>query len=143
MAKSSRFTGRRPLWVWIIVLFYGFSGVTALLSLLGLFTAPPDLAGEELTALKRAALTWSLGGLLPAANLVGSFLLFQMHRYAFYVFVGVFLVNLGNMTGHFLFAGAAAQLNSGSGLAGVVIGMAVSLVVCGYLLQLKKTGVLR
>lgn len=142
MTILPRFSSRRPFWVWLIVLFYGFSGMAGLLSLIGLLNAPATIHPEELAALKRAALAWSLGGLLPAANLVGSILLFKLHRYAFYLFCGTFLVNLGNMAGHFVFGGAAARLNSGSGLAGVIIGMGVTLVVCGYLYKLKKTGIL-
>ncbi|MBW2220646.1 MAG: hypothetical protein JRF40_14340 [Deltaproteobacteria bacterium] len=131
----------RPFWVWIISLFYIFSGTMTLLTVyqihFGIIPAEP----AQLATLRKASMLWSMCGLIPAANIAGGLLLLMLHKLSFYIFSGTIILNIINILRHFVTTGFAVQLNTGS-MFGVIVGMGMALVVCIYTYRLKKLGII-
>lgn len=133
--------GKRPFWVWIISLFYIFSGTMTLLTVyqihFGMIPADP----AQLETLRKASMLWSMCGLIPAANIAGGLLLLMLHKLSFYVFSGTIILNITNILRHFITTGFAVQLSTGS-VFGVIVGLGMTLVVCIYTYRLKKLGII-
>ena len=133
---------KRPFWVWLISAFFLFSGVMNLSMLWLILTGNLNLPAEELAMIRKTSLAWTLGGLLPLANLAGAVSLFLLRRIAFYIFSGMFVAGVGNGLVQFLILDWSLQTISGQGLAQVFIGYAITLAVCIYTYHLKEQNIL-
>ena len=132
----------RPFWVWIISGFYLFSGVMNLSMLLMIHTENPGLTPEALADLQKTAMTWTLGGLLPLANLAGAGFLFMLRKPAFYIFSGMLAAGLLNGLIQFIRLDLSLEPLTRQGLTQALLGYAVTLCVCIYTYYLKKQGTL-
>jgi hypothetical protein len=133
---------KRPFWVWLISAFYLFSGVMNLSMLWLILTGDVNLPPEELAMAKQTSLAWTLGGLLPLANLAGAVTLFRLRKIAFYIFTGMFITGLANGLVQFALLDWSLQTASGQGLSQVVIGYLITLAVCIYTYHLKTQNIL-
>ena len=133
---------KRPFWVWLISAFYLFSGVMNLSMLWLIITGDVNLPPEELAMAKKTSLAWTLGGLLPLANLAGAVTLFRLRKIAFYIFTGMFIAGLANGLVQFALLDWSLQTVSGQGLSQVAIGYLITLAVCIYTYHLKTQNII-
>lgn len=133
---------KRPFWVWIISGFYLFSGVMNLSMLLMIHTENPGLTPEALATLQKTAMAWTLGGLLPLANLAGAVFLFMLRKPAFYIFSAMLAAGLLNGIIQFARLDASLETLSRQGLTQALLGYTITLCVCIYTYRLKKQGTL-
>jgi len=133
---------KRPFWVWLISAFYLFSGVMNLSMLWLILTGDVNLPPEELAMAKKTSLAWTLGGLLPLANLAGAVTLFRLRKIAFYIFTGMFIAGLANGLVQFALLDWSLQTVSGQGLSQVAIGYLITLAVCIYTYHLKTQNII-
>ncbi len=135
---------RRPIWVWLISVFYfgfGASGIMAVGMALVLFfrgSVPP----EQLPVLN-TMLQSSLWGLLPAVSVAGALSLFFMKKIAFPIFTGLLAIRTALpaiFAAHpdYGFSKSTAEM-----IAGYALGYGILLGVCIYAYHLRKTGQLR
>lgn len=133
---------KRPFWVWLISAFYLFSGVMNLSMLWLILTGDVNLPPEKLAMAKQTSLAWTLGGLLPLANLAGAVTLFRLRKIAFYIFTGMLFAGLANGLVQFALLDWSLQTVSGQGLSQVAIGYLITLAVCIYTYHLKTQNIL-
>lgn len=133
---------KRPFWVWLIFAFYLFSGVMNLSMLWLILTGDVNLSPEELSMARKTSLAWTLGGLLPLANIAGAVSIFLLRKMAFYIFSGMFIAGLANGMLQFVLLDWSLQTVSGQGLSQVGIGYLITLAVCIYTYRLKKQNIL-
>lgn len=135
---------RRPIWVWLISIFYlgfGLSGLMAVAMALVIFSQGkiPEGEIESLNTLMRS----SLWGMLPAVNIAGAISLFLLRKIALPIFSVLLIVKLGlqlffENTLAAAFSGGNAEMIIGYGL-----GYGILLAVCIYTWRLKKAGILK
>ena len=133
---------KRPFWVWLISAFYLFSGVMNLSMLWLILTGDVNLPPEKLAMAKQTSLAWTLGGLLPLANLAGAVTLFRLRKIAFYIFTGMLFAGLANGLVQFALLDWSLQTVSGQGLSQVAIGYLITMAVCIYTYHLKTQNIL-
>jgi hypothetical protein len=107
-----------------------------------ILTGDVNLPPEELAMAKQTSLAWTLGGLLPLANLAGAVTLFRLRKIAFYIFTGMFITGLANGLVQFALLDWSLQTVSGQGLSQVAIGYLITLAVCIYTYHLKTQNIL-
>lgn len=105
-------------------------------------TGSVNLPAEELAMVKKTAMVWTLGGLLPMANLAGAISLFLLRKIAVYIFSGMFAAGLINGIIQLILLDWSFQTISSQSLAQVVVGYAITLAVCIYAFRLKEQNVL-
>lgn len=96
----------------------------------------------ELTELRRAAVAWTLAGLLPLANLAGSVCLFLLKKAAFPIFSAMFAASVANGAIQLLFLDWSFESVSGKGLSQVLIGWGITFGAVLYTYHLKRKGIL-
>ncbi|MBS3757497.1 MAG: hypothetical protein KGY61_02430 [Desulfobacterales bacterium] len=133
---------KRPFWVWIISAFFLFSGVMNLSMLWLILTGNVNLPAEELETIRKTSMLWTLGGLLPLANLAGAVSLFMLRKIAFYIFSGMLIAGLANGVVQLFLLDWSLQTISHQGLIQVVVGYFITFAVCIYAYLLKKQNVL-
>ena len=133
---------KRPFWVWLIFAFYLFSGVMNLSMLWLILTGDVNLSPEELSMARKTSLAWTLGGLLPLANIAGAISIFLLRKMAFYIFTGMLIAGLANGIVQFALLDWPLQTASRQGLTQVAIGYLITLAVCIYTYRLKKQNIL-
>ncbi len=134
---------RRPVWVWVISIFYfgvGISGLMAVAMALIVHSQGPGPAGEasSMDDLMRS----SLWGLLPAANIACAASLFMMRKIAFIVFSCMLAAKLMLQL---LFETPLSEALSGGNtemIIGYGIGYIILIAVCLYTWRLRQTGLL-
>jgi len=107
-----------------------------------ILTGNINLSPEELAIARKTSLAWTLGGLLPLANLAGAVTLFRLRKIAFYIFSSMFIAGLANGMVQFVLLDWSLQTVSGQGLSQVGIGYLITLAVCIYTYRLKKQNIL-
>jgi hypothetical protein len=134
---------RRPIWVWLISVFYfgfGASGVMAAAMALMLIHRG-SVEPAQLPELK-ILLQSSLWGLLPAISMAGALSLFFMKKTAFPIFISLLALRTAMPA---IFASHPAlglsQANSDM-ILGYALGYAILLGVCFYVYRLGKSGLL-
>lgn len=143
MPVLSRFKNpKRPYWVWLISGFYLFSGMMNLSMLMLIHTENPGLSPQELAVLQKTAMAWTLGGLLPLANLAGAVMLFLLRKTAFYIFSAMLIAGVLNSLFQFSRLDWSLETLSRQGLSHVLVGYAITLAVCLYTYRLKQQQVL-
>ncbi len=133
---------RRPFWVWLISAFFLFCGTMNLCLLWVIANGSLQLPPAELAAIRKAALAWTLFGLLPAANLAGAIFLFLLRKAAFYIFSAMFIAGLANAGIQLLLLDTAPSQFTGQGLWQALTGYAITLAVCIYTFRLKQRHIL-
>ena len=127
---------RRPVLVWVILIFYAFSMLS--LVALALMRLPGHPLGEAASSAR--IYTWfdyleSYG--LAALKLAAAVELFRLRRVAVKLFFGIFSLNL-LATGYDLFSKGHPSV----GLTGVLVGFAIFMSICLYSWWLERKGVL-
>ena len=110
--------------------------------LLMIHTENPGLTPEALADLQKTAMTWTLGGLLPLANLAGAVFLFMLRKPAFYIFSGMLAAGLLNGLIQFIRLDISLEPLTRQGLTQALLGYAITFCVCIYTYYLKKQGAL-
>ncbi len=143
MSVLSRFKNpKRPFWVWLISGFYLFSGMMNLSLLMLIHTENPGVSPQELAVLQKTAMAWTLGGLLPLANLAGAVMLFLLRKTAFYIFSAMLIAGVLNGLFQFVRLDWSLETISRQGLSHVLFGYAITLAVCLYTYRLKQQKIL-
>lgn len=142
--KTQNPKNRRPIWVWLISIFYlgfGLSGLMAVAMALIIFSQGkiPEGEIESLNSLMRS----SLWGMLPAVNIAGAVSLFLLRKIAFPIFTGLLIIKL--ILQLFFETPLAEALSSQNTqmIIGYGLGYAILTAVCIYTWRLKKTGILK
>jgi hypothetical protein len=131
----------RPVWVWVIFIFYLLSALSLMLSFAIIFSG--RLPMSETTRQYFAninALEYLLTFVITVTNVVAAVQLFRLRRVSQYLFpaalfLGVLSWGLRLVLGHGFPAGA--------GLGQVVFGWVIALLVCLYTWRLARLGVLK
>ncbi|MBS3756782.1 MAG: hypothetical protein KGY56_13870 [Desulfobacterales bacterium] len=135
---------RRPIWVWLISIFYlgfGLSGLMAVGMALILYSQG-NISADKLPSMY-SLLRSSLWGILPAANIAAAVSLFMMRKIAFSIFTGLLIVKAILQV---LFETPLAEALAGQNtqmIIGYGLGYAILLAVCIYTYRLGQTGRLR
>lgn len=98
------------------------------------------MPAEELAVIRAQAKTWTLYGLLPAANIAAAISIFKMRKIAFYLFSFILSARLAIIVFHALFTDMTEQITMGPALTGTIIGFGINLAVCFYTYRLKQEG---
>ena len=134
---------RRPVWVWIIFVFYVFSAASTLISYFLLFSGAINIPEEQKQYM--ANLTFAdhaLTFLMGTVNLVAAVLFFRLKKVSAYLFPASFVVGLLMTLWHVATKGWLTAMG-GSGLIGALFGWAIAGAVCAYAWRLRKNGVLK
>ena len=136
---------KRPLWVWVIAIFYfgfGLSGLMAI-TMAFLLQLQVTIPAEQTAALNHLMRS-SLYGLLPAASIAGAVALFRMRRMAFYIFVSMLAVRLVQpLLFHPLLPVPVKPEDNSDMVIGYAMGYVILIAVCIYTFTLKKAGHLK
>ena len=143
MTNENESRRKRPIWVWIISIFYLISAGWTLFSFFLIFSgaiviSPAQEAYFNSLTTTDFTLTIAVGG----ANLVGAVTLFLLRKVAFYFFLAALGTTLMLTAWHWTTKGWAEALG-GAGLTGALIGYGLSFAVCVYAWRLTKKGTLR
>ena len=134
---------KRPIWIWLISLFFFVSAIWTLLSFYLIWSGAIPLEPAQRAYFDRLTLIdHALTIVVGLLNLSGAIALFLLRRIA----RNLFLSSLGMSL--ILAAWQAAtkgwvEAIGGAGFVGVLIGYALLIVVCIYAWHLSKEGVLR
>lgn len=134
---------KRPFPVWLIFAFYLFSGVMNLSMLWMILTGEVNLSPQELSMVRKTSLAWTLGGLLPLANIAGAVSLLLLRKIAFYIFSGMFVAGLANGIVQAAIMEWPLTGVSPQNFIHAAVGYLIMLAVCIYTSRLKKQGVLQ
>jgi hypothetical protein len=134
---------KRPIWVWVISIFFFVSAGWTLLSFALIFSGiiPLDAAQkayfDKLTAVDYAATL-----IIGACNFIGAIALFLLRRIAVPLFATALALTLVMTIWQSATKGWVEAM-SGPGLVGALVGYALLIVVCIYAWHLSRKGVLR
>lgn len=134
---------KRPVWVWVITIFFLLSAVWTLLSFYLILSGsiPIDPAQkayfDQLTPLDYLS-TVGVG----LINIAGAITLFMLLKIARILFLCSLVLSLGITAWHATTKGWVEAIG-GAGLVGAMIGYAILAIVCVYAWHLTKKGVLR
>jgi hypothetical protein len=112
-----------------------------LLSLWQIQTGQIPVGIEQLADLKKASLTWSLGGLIPVLNIAAAVSLFLLRKVALYLFMAIVALGLINGLWQLLTSDWFENIG-GQGCLGAIIGYSIATLICVYIFRLKQRGVL-
>jgi hypothetical protein len=134
---------KRPVWVWIISLFYVLGAVATSLSFIEIFSGmvPLDQA-HKIYFQSMTPFDWSLTAIIGLGNLVGAILLFILRRWAYFFFAGAFLISLLQE----IYQVGARNLIGVLGIAafvGSIIGYGINIAIIIYSRSLAKSGLLK
>lgn len=133
---------KRPVWVWIISIFFFLSAGWTLLSFYLVYSGAIPLQPEQTAYFESLTpVDHGLTILLGLTNLGGAVALLLLRRAALYLFVGAFVLDTVMTIWHTLTKGWVAAIG-GAGLVGMLIGYGLIVAVCIYVWKLKKSGVL-
>ncbi len=113
----------------------------SLLSLYQIQSGTLKVSPEELAQLKHASLAWSLGGIIPLADIAAAITLFMLRKVAFFIFLGLCLLGGLNLLWQLLTTDLLTQIET-QGLVGAILGYGVAIIICFYTYQLKQKKVL-
>jgi len=143
-------SNRRPVWVWVIFVFYvvsaGWGLVLQCLMFLGLYTLRPEtqaLVGEMTTA----ARLFAVG--LGILNLVAATSLWLLRKVAFPLFSLLLVLGIGVIVKHTLPGGMYNKMFAQGTVMAVAAGFSVSIgvllsfAIWWYVLHLRRRGVLK
>lgn len=125
-------TPGRPVWVWIIFVFYIFSAGSTLASYFFLYSGAISIPEEQRQYL--ASLTvfdHAFTFLMGAVNIVTAVLFFRLRKISAYLFPATFAVGLLMTIWHVATKGWLTAM-SGSGFIGALFGWAIAIGVCAY-----------
>jgi len=135
---------KRPIWVWLISIFFFVSAGRTLLSFFLIFSgiipidALPKAYFERLTAIDYAATI-----IIEASSFIGAIALFLLRRFAVAVFATALALTFAIIIWQPVTKGWIEAM-TGPGLVGVLVGYALLLIlVCAYAWHLNRKGVLR
>ena len=135
---------RRPIWVWLISIFYlgfGLSGLMAVAMALILYSQG-NIPADKLPSMDYL-LRSSLWGALPAINIAGAVSLFLMRKIAFPIFTGLLVIKV-ILQGIFETPlGQALSSQNTEMIIGYGLGYAILLAVCIYTYRLGQAGRLK
>ena len=140
--ESTQDAKKRPVWVWIISIFFFLSSVWTLFAFYLVYSGTIPLQPAQLTYFKSLTLVdHSLTVLLLLSNLGGAVALLLLRSPALYFFVGAFILNVVMTIWHILTKGWIAAVG-GAGFLGMLIAYGLIVAVCIYTWNLKKSGLL-
>ena len=134
---------KRPVWVWIITLFYGFSIGFTLLSFGLLFSGAIPLTAQQreyFAALGPLDYIMTIG--LSLLTLAATVLLFLMRQAAVPLFGAAFVLNAGFSLLHALTTNWTKAIG-GPGLIGALVGWGILGAVAAYSWHLLRNGALK
>lgn len=135
---------KRPVWVWIICIFYAFSALWTILSFYLILsrsipvTPPVKAYMESLGAIDYAATI-----ILLLLSLSATLTLFMLRKEAYYLFCTSLIINIAMTIWHSIAKGALEAMASIKGsMTGAVIGWAILSAICIYSRHLKSRQIL-
>ena len=108
-----------------------------------ILTGDVNLSPQELSMVRKTSLAWTLGGLLPLANLAGAVSLLLLKKIAFYIFSGMFVAGLANGIVQAVILDWSLQSVSPQSLTQAAVGYLITLSVSIYTYRLKNQGILQ
>jgi len=142
MDAAAQPPAKRPKLVWVVFLFYLFSGGSTALSFYLVLSGLISVAPEQAMYLRNlSALDWAITGLTATLNLAGAISIFLLRKIAFPLFATSLALSILLTLVHAFTTNLTTALG-GSGAIGIAIGYAISIAVCTYAWRLKARGVL-
>lgn len=143
MSNEFKAQRERPVWVWLISIYFFLSAIWSLLSLYLILSGTIPLEPAQKAYFDRQTpVDYALIILAGLLNLAGAVTLFLLRKIARYLFLSA----LGLLAVSTLWHAAAKGWIEASGVAGfvgVLIGYALLVIVCIYAWRLSKKGVLQ
>jgi hypothetical protein len=133
----------RPIWVWIISIFFMLSAGYTVLSYALIYSGSVPITPAQRAYFSSQTAIDNLATIgIASLNILGAIWLFRLRRAAPYFFLSAFVLSL------LLFTYQIAAKNwlgaiSGTGLVGVIIGQLLIIGVLVYSFRLRKLGVLK
>ena len=133
---------RRPVWVWVIGIFYVLSAGLSLLSLMVVYGGAGQLTpGQTAYFGSMTRVDWLLSASIGVTGLAGATALFLLRRVAVRLFMAALALNVG-LTGYQLARTNVTQVLGGPGLLGVLLGWSALVAVILYARSLAIKDVL-
>ena len=143
VVRDPEMNSGRPVWVWIISIFYVFSAGSSLISFYFLFSGTIRIPEEQRQYLANLTVfDHALTFLMGAVDLVAAVLFFRLKKASAYLFPATFIFGLLITIWHAATKGWLTALG-GPGFIGALFGWAIAIGVCAYAWRLRKTGVLK
>jgi len=142
MASAVQPSSRRPIWVWVIFVFYLLSAGFTLLSFAVLFSGAvkPDAAQEAYFA-SLTSVDWFLTLSIGVTSIAGAIALFLLRRLAVILFSVSLALNFG-LTAFQIMRTNWIEAIGGPGLFGILVAWLILVAVILYARHLSKRGVL-
>ena len=133
----------RPVWVWVISIFYLFGAFSSVLSYAMIYSGKLPMTEQQSQYMANLTIVdHFLTAVILGTNIVAAVLLFRLRRLSAYLFPAGLALGLLVTAWHALARGWANALN-GAGVVGAAIGWVVSIVVCFYVWRLTNKGILK
>lgn len=143
MTKENESRRKRPIWVWIVSIFFFLSAGWTLWSFYLINTGTIPLGPAQEAYFDSLTTTdYTLTIAIGVANLIGAVALFLLRKVALYFFLTALGANLILAAWHGATKGWAEALG-GSGLVGALFGYVLLFAACIYAWKLAKRGTLR
>lgn len=133
---------KRPIWVWVISIFYFFSAGYTLLSFYLIHSGFVQLSPAQQAYFDNlSTLDYAITILSGSANFLAAIVLFLLKKQAYYLFLGAFCAGVILTILHSISKGWMEALG-GSGLIGMLIGWGIAISVITYSKRLINRGIL-
>ena len=133
---------KRPIWIWVISIFYFLSAGYTLLSFYLIYTGTITLTPAMQAYFDSlSTFDYSITILTGTANFFGAITLFLLRKQAFYLFSGALCAGILLTISHTICKGWATAIG-GSGLIGMLISWGIALAVITYSKKLIKRGLI-
>jgi hypothetical protein len=137
----------RPGCVWLVAAYFVITGVTGLASLYmirsGVFTRLPGVTVERLAYFSSlSTFDYAVPVLVVLCNLVGLVYLLRLKKQAVTFFLAAFFISMAMTAWHIMSKGYLAVMGR-PGMIGFAVGTFLLLVVLGYVVNLRRKGVLQ
>ncbi len=133
---------KRPIWVWVISIFYLLSAGYTLLSFYLIHTGAIPLKPVQQAYFDNlSTLDYTITILIGAANFLGAIALFLLRKQAFYLFLSALCAGMLLTILHSIGKGWIAAVG-GPGLIGMLLGWGIAVAVIAYSRRLINRGLL-
>lgn len=132
----------RPVWVWVICIFYLFGAISTAASLAFVYSGSASLSEQQRQYFASLSIVDHVLTLLVLGiNTTAAVLLFRLRKLAATLFPTGFAIGLLHTAWQAAAKGWYAAI--AGGFAGVMFGWVIAVLVCLYAWRLAKTGVLK
>jgi hypothetical protein len=143
MSDEQKTSRKRPVWVWVISIFFFISAGWTLLSFYLIWSGVIPLAPAQKAYFDQLTLfDYGQSIVVGLLNMTGAVALFLLRRIALAFFLSGLGLGIISVVWHAATKGWIAAIG-GPGLVGVLLGYVIVIAVCAYVWRLSKTGVLR